>query len=155
MAIKKSVVDIAIKIADPILEELNLLLWDVVFQKDGSIFKLIYYVDKENGIGIDDCEAFSRAIDPLLDQHDFIQQSYVLEVSSPGVERSLTRDFHYDFLMDYKIKVGLFKAVDGSKSFVGQLISSDEDTFTIKLDDSSERTFFKKDCSSVKQYFEF
>lgn len=153
--LKKSIVESAIDIADPILENLGLLLWDVTFQREGTIWKLIYYIDKDGGLTIDDCESFSRQIDPLLDEADFISQSYVLEVSSPGVERVLTRDFHYDFLMGSKLKVGLFKAIDGIKTFVGELVAADSDFFSILLENGTPVTFSKKECASVRQYFEF
>ena len=84
-------VERAEQIARPVLEQLKLTLWDVRFEKEGSVWYLRYFLDKEGGVTIDDCEAFSRAVDPLLDEADPIEQSYTLEVSSPGVERELTR----------------------------------------------------------------
>ena len=92
---KKSTVQIAAELAEPVLSQMGLTLWDVTFAKEGSVWVLRYLVDKEGGININECEEFSRAVEERLDQADPIQQSYTLEVSSPGVERELTRDWHF------------------------------------------------------------
>ena len=80
------------EIAAPVAEQLGLSIWDIRFQKEGVSWYLRIYIDKEGGVGITDCENFSRAVDGPLDEADPIEQSYYLEVSSPGVERQLTRD---------------------------------------------------------------
>mgnify|MGYP000637488583 FL=1 len=85
---KKNTAAIAEELAAPILEEMGLQLWDVVYEKEGSGWYLRYYVDKEGGIDINSCEAFSRAISDVLDEADPIDGSYTLEVSSPGIERA-------------------------------------------------------------------
>ncbi len=155
MAVKKSTVDMAIDLADKLLEEMNLLLWDVTFAKEGSIWRLTYFIDKEGGISIDDCEKFSRAVEVLLDNADFIQQSYTLDVASPGVERLLTRDFHYDVLNGEKIDVRLIRAIDGVRDFCGTLVRADDKTFTIQTENDEEITFNKKDTAVVHQHFDF
>ena len=83
------------EIAAPVAEQLGLSIWDIRFQKEGVSWYLRIYIDKEGGVGITDCENFSRAVDGPLDEADPIEQSYYLEVSSPGVERQLTRDEHF------------------------------------------------------------
>ena len=88
---KKNTAAVAEELAQPILEEMGLLLWDVVYEKEGSGWYLRYYVDREGGIDINSCEAFSRAVEKVLDAADPIEGSYTLEVSSPGIERQLTR----------------------------------------------------------------
>ena len=100
---KKNTAAIAEELAAPILEEMGLQLWDVVYEKEGSGWYLRYYVDKEGGIDINSCEAFSRAISDVLDEADPIDGSYTLEVSSPGIERALTRDWHFEALMGQQL----------------------------------------------------
>ncbi len=79
------------KIAEPVAEELGLMLWDVRFEKEGSGWYLRFFIDKDGGVNIEDCENFSRKIDKVLDDADPIEQSYILEVSSPGIERNLIK----------------------------------------------------------------
>ena len=146
----------AIEVADKLLEEMDLLLWDVTFAKEGSIWRLTYFIDKEGGISIDDCEKFSRAVEELLDEADFIKQSYTLDVASPGVERALTRDFHYDVLNGEKIDVRLIRADEkGMRDFCGVLMSADDKSFVIETDDGQELSFDKKDTAFVRLHFDF
>ena len=105
---KKNTAAVAEELAQPILDEMGLLLWDVVYEKEGSGWYLRYYVDKEGGIDINSCEAFSRAVEKALDAADPIEGSYTLEVSSPGIERQLTRDWHFEALMESSFWCGSF-----------------------------------------------
>lgn len=82
---KENTTDTAARLAQPLLEELGLTLWDLRFEKEGSLWYLRYFIDKEGGVTIDDCEQFSRAVEKKLDAADPISQSYTLEVSSPGI----------------------------------------------------------------------
>ena len=116
---KKNTAAIAEELAAPILEEMGLQLWDVVYEKEGSGWYLRYYVDKEGGIDINSCEAFSRAISDVLDEADPIDGSYTLEVSSPGIERALTRDWHFEALMGQQLLVRLIRPVEGVRDFIG------------------------------------
>lgn len=118
---KKNTAAIAEELAAPILEEMGLQLWDVVYEKEGSGWYLRYYVDKEGGIDINSCEAFSRAISDVLDEADPIDGSYTLEVSSPGIERALTRDWHFETLMGQQLLVRLIRPVEGVRDFIGTL----------------------------------
>lgn len=114
---KKNTAAIAEELAAPILEEMGLQLWDVVYEKEGSGWYLRYYVDKEGGIDINSCEAFSRAISDVLDEADPIDGSYTLEVSSPGIERALTRDWHFEALMGQQLLVRLIPPGGGRAGF--------------------------------------
>ena len=105
------------------VEEQGVVLWDVRFLKEGASHYLRVFIDSPNGITIDDCTNVSHAIDPLLDEADPIDCAYYLEVCSPGIERELTRDMHFDFALNKKIKIRLFKAIDGKKEFEGILKS--------------------------------
>lgn len=105
------------------VEEQGVVLWDVRFLKEGASHYLRVFIDSPNGITIDDCTNVSHAIDPLLDEADPIDCAYYLEVCSPGIERELTRDMHFEFALNKKIKIRLFKAIDGKKEFEGILKS--------------------------------
>ncbi len=96
-------------------------LWDVRFLKEGASWYLRVFIDKENGIGIDDCTAVSHAIDPIIDEADPIDKAYYLEVCSCGVERELVRDWHYEWAVGKAVKIRLYKALDGTKEFSGTL----------------------------------
>jgi ribosome maturation factor RimP len=114
------------KLALPIAQELGLELWEIQFVKEGSTYYLRIFIDKDGGVSIDDCEAMSRAIDKELDRTDPIEQSYCLEVSSPGIERSLTKDRHFEKYMGKKIKARLIRPdASGRRDIEGTLESFD------------------------------
>ncbi len=122
-------------------------LWDVRFVKEGACWYLRVFIDKEDGITIDDCTNVSHAIDPVLDQEDPIDKSYYLEVCSPGLERELVRPWHFKSVLGQKIKIKLYKAVDGVKEFVGLLTECEED---IVIDiDGQKMQFAFKDISKA------
>lgn len=100
-------------------------LWDVRFVKEGASHYLRVFIDKPEGISIDDCTNVSHAIDPILDEADPIDCAYYLEVCSPGIDRELSRDMHFESAVGKKIKLRLFKAVDEKKEFEGILQSFD------------------------------
>ena len=106
----KNTVEIVRDIAKPIADSLGLDLWDVRFIKEGTQWYLRIFIDKEEGISIEDCEAMSRAIDKPLDDVDPINQSYCLEVCSPGIERELVRDEHFERFIGADIKIRLIRA---------------------------------------------
>ena len=108
------------------------------------------YIDKEGGVGITDCENFSRAVDGPLDEADPIEQSYYLEVSSPGVERQLTRDEHFKKYIGSPVMVRLIRPRDGERDFKGTLESYDNGMITVIREDGSGICFEKKEVSSVK-----
>ncbi len=108
------------------VENEGVTLWDVRFLKEGASHYLRVFIDKPEGICIDDCTAVSHAIDPVIDEADPIDVSYYLEVCSPGLGRALTRDEHFTASIGKAVRVKLFKAVDGKKELVGILKSVDE-----------------------------
>ena len=138
------------QIAAPVAEKLGVEIWDIRFLKEGSDWFLRIILDKEGGIGIDDCEAFSRAIDAPLDELDPIEQSYCLEVSSPGLERELTRPEHFEKNIGEKIKVKLIRPVDGVREFSGILESADKGRFTLRLPGGGAMDIDKKETSYIK-----
>lgn len=141
---KQNTASVCEELAEETAREMGLTIWDVVFEKEGAGWYLRYYIDTEEGVTIDECEAFSRRISDLLDEADPIQQSYCLEVSSPGVERKLTRLWHYDAYLGAPVLVRLIRPVDGRRDFVGLLEGCDPETgrVTLTLEDSGAQAAF-------------
>lgn len=152
---KKNTAAIAEELAAPILEEMGLQLWDVVYEKEGSGWYLRYYVDKEGGIDINSCEAFSRAISDVLDEADPIDGSYTLEVSSPGIERQLTRDWHFETLMGQQLLVRLIRPVEGVRDFIGTLTDYRDGTLTLMLDEKTEMNVERGETAFIRLYNDF
>lgn len=152
---KKNTAAIAEELAAPILEEMGLQLWDVVYEKEGSGWYLRYYVDKEGGIDINSCEAFSRAISDVLDEADPIDGSYTLEVSSPGIERALTRDWHFETLMGQQLLVRLIRPVEGVRDFIGTLTDYRDGTLTLLLDEKTEINVERGETAFIRLYNDF
>ena len=138
----------------PILDEFGFELWDVEYVKEGSEYYLRAYIDKEGRITIDDCVDVSRKLSDKLDEDDFIDSEYILEVSSPGLGRTLKsdRDFTKSIGRDTDIK--LYKPIDKVKEFEGILKAFDNDTLTFLID-GNERVFNKSEVASVKLHVEF
>lgn len=152
---KKNTAAIAEELAAPILEEMGLQLWDVVYEKEGSGWYLRYYVDKEGGIDINSCEAFSRAISDVLDEADPIDGSYTLEVSSPGIERALTRDWHFEALMGQQLLARLIRPVEGVRDFIGTLTDYRDGTLTLLLDEKTEMNVERGETAFIRLYNDF
>lgn len=106
-------------------------LWDVRFLKEGASWYLRVFIDKPEGISIDDCTNVSHAIDPIIDEADPIDVSYYLEVCSPGIERELTRRRHYGESVGKPVRLKLYKAYDGKKELTGTLENVGEDSVTL------------------------
>lgn len=153
MAKKKqggNTVEIVRKIAEPIAISLGLYLWDVRFIKEGTQWYLRIFIDKEDGVSIEDCEAMSKAIDKPLDDLDPISQSYCLEVCSPGIERELVRGEHFEKFIGADIKVRLIRANDkGEKEIYGKLTGIDGNLVQIESE-GQNMSIDKKDTSSIR-----
>ncbi len=138
-------------IAEPIAASMGFRLWDICFLKEGASWYLRFFIDKDGGVGIEDCEAFSRAIDDPLDEQDPIEQSYCLEVSSPGIERELTKPEHFNACLGQKVKVRMIRPnADGRRDFGGLLEGYDSGSVLVRLDDGSALSFLKKESAFVK-----
>lgn len=129
------------------VEEQGVSLWDVRFLKEGASWYLRVFIDKPQGVDINDCTNVSRAIDPIIDEADPIDKSYYLEVCSPGLERELTRPSHFEGVVGEKIKVKLYKAVDSKKEFIGILKAYGEKVLLATEDGDLE--FDRKDISKA------
>ncbi len=134
----------------PIAEELGLMLWDVRFVKEGASWYLRVFIDKEGGITIEDCERMSRAIDGPIDELDPVEQSYFLEVCSPGIERELTRPEHFEAMKGQEVCVKLFRPIDGQKELTGMLVGLRDKQIVMTDLDGNEFAVAKKDAVSVK-----
>ena len=137
-------------IAEPIAERLGLQIWDIRFLKEGTGWFLRIFIDKDGGVGIDDCVEMSRALNDPLDEADLIEQAYCLEVSSPGVERELVRDEHFQKYIGEKVKFKTIRPVDGKREFSGNLESYDDGMFTVRFEDESGLSLSKKETAWIK-----
>ncbi len=133
--------------------EMGLILWDVEFVKEGSWY-LRLYIDKEGGVGIEDCENYSRYVDPLLDELDMIDKSYYLEVSSPGVERVLKNTDQIKMFLGEKVTVKLYEAINGKKSLVTVLKDVDENILYTE-ENGTSLEIERKNIAKLNLYFEF
>ncbi len=139
------------ELAEPIAKSLGLELWDVRFEKEGADWFLRIFIDKDGEpVSINDCVDMSHAIDKPLDEADPIEQSYCLEVCSPGVERDLKRDSHFEKCLGEKIMVKLIRPVDGQREFKGTLESYDNGNFELVLPEGNKLMINKKEASYVK-----
>ena len=130
-----SAVKVVEALVRPIVEGMDLCLWDVRFEKEGPDWFLRVLIDRDEPLDTDTCEAVSRAIDPLLDEADPIEQSYYLEVGSPGLGRKLTRPEHYEALKGEKIGVKLIRpTADGVREFAGILKGREGSTVTVETE---------------------
>ncbi len=138
----------------PIAAANGVEIYDVEYVKEGSEYYLRAYIDKPEGVNIIDCENVSRALSDALDQADFIPDAYILEVSSPGLGRTLKKDKHLAKSIDEEVEVKLFKAIDKCKEFTGILVGFDADTLTIREEDG-ERTFQRSDIALIRLTIDF
>jgi ribosome maturation factor RimP len=132
MSKKKSVAESVKEIAIPLAEELGLGVWDVLFEKEGPDWQLVIIIDKDGPVGIEDCEAMSRAVDPLIDELDPTPYSYNLIVSSPGLGRKLKTDRHFERYIGKAVEIKLIRPDDeGQRVFKGILTGFDENFIEI------------------------
>ena len=138
----------------PIIEERGFELVDVEYVKEGSEYYLRAYIDKPDGVNIIDCENVSRALSDALDVADFIPDAYILEVSSPGLGRTLKKDRHLEKSLGLEVEVKLYKPLNGSKEYVGILDDYDETTITISSEEENF-TFPKADIAVIRLTIDF
>jgi len=155
MARKDEYVKKTEKLIEPILAENNFELYDLEFVKEAGTWYLRAYIDKEGGITIDDCELVSRRLSDLLDEKDFIDESYILEVSSPGLGRQLKKDKHFDKSIGQEVEVKLYKPIDKKKEWVGILKGYNADALTIETKEHGDMEIPRKDIAMVKLTFDF
>ena len=115
------------------VEKLGYELYDVQYTKEGKDYYLRIFIDKENGIDLNDCEKVSEIVNPILDSADYIKEMYFLEVSSPGIERVLRKDKHLEQSIGKEIEIKLFKPMEKQKELTGVLNKYDEENIYIQL----------------------
>ena len=142
------------KLAQPSAEGLSLTVWDVRFVKEGALWYLRIFIDKPEGVGIEDCEAMSRAVNGPLDELDPIDGSYCLEVSSPGLGRQLKKDKDFQRSLGEKVECKLYKAVDKQKEFEGILKDFTEETVTLAAD-SGDVVINRSDIAAIRLAIDF
>ena len=138
----------------PVLAEHNFELWDVEYVKEAGTWYLRAYIDKPDGVNIGDCEAVSRALSDKLDEADFIEDAYILEVSSPGLGRMLKKDKHLEKSLGEEVEIRLYKPVDKCREFTGVLKSYDADSITIDTAEK-EMTFARKEIALIRLALDF
>ena len=139
----------------PIMEEHQFELVDVEFVKEAGNWFLRAYIDKPGGIGVDDCETVSRRLSDLLDEQDFIEESYILEVSSPGLGRPLKKDKDFERSIGESVDVRLFRAIDRQKEFTGILKAWDKDTVTLEFEDEATLVIERPNIALIRLAFDF
>lgn len=139
----------------PVLEQHQFELVDVEYVREVGVWYLRCYIDKEGGITVDDCEVISRLLGEWLDKEDFIEDSYILEVSSPGLGRPLKKEKDFARSIGKDVEIRLYKVIDKQKEFTGTLTSYDADSVTITMEDGSERTFEKSGIALIRLAFDF
>ena len=139
----------------PMIEEYQFELVDVEYVKEGGNWYLRAYIDKEGGITVDDCELVSRRMSDLLDEKDFIDESYIFEVSSPGLGRPLKKEKDYQRSLGKEVEIRTYKAIEKEKEFYGILKSYDETAVTIEMEEDKEMIFAKKDIALIRLAFDF
>ena len=142
-------------LAEPIAEKMGFYIWDVEFVKEGADKYLRITLDNEEGININDCENFHRAIDPVLDEADPISEPYILEVSSPGIERELKYPEHIDACEGWDVEVRLYAPRNNTKQFRGVLLGyNDRGDIAIDVDGDTV-TFKPEEIAKISTYFDF
>ncbi|MFO7160300.1 MAG: ribosome maturation factor RimP [[Clostridium] cellulosi] len=148
---KGNVVTVVEQLANPIAERLGLTIWDVEFVKEGASYYLRVFIDKDEGVTIDDCENMSRALDKELDRVDPIDQSYCLEVSSPGIERELKRDWHFEKYIGNRVKVRLIRPnSSGLRDIDGILKSYDGTAVEIETPDAGVLVIKRSEAAYIR-----
>jgi len=142
------------ELLQPLVDAHGFELVDVEYVKEVGNWYLRAYIDKPGGIAVDDCEVISRALSDKLDEEDYIEDSYILEVSSPGLGRPLKKEKDFKRSIGREIEVRTFRAIDKQKEFTGILKEFDKDSFTIVMEDN-EMTFQRSETALVRLAFDF
>lgn len=139
----------------PVTDELGYFLWDVCYVKEGASWYLRIFIDRDEGITIDDCEKVTEPVNAILDEVDPIPQSYMLEVGSAGLERELLKEEHFEVCKGDKVRIRFIRSVDGEKEISAVLLGADKNTITVAADDGSEKVLQLADIAFVKLWFDF
>lgn len=155
MSIREQYEQKAEALAEPIISSFGFELVDVEYVKEAGTWYLRLYIDKEGGITIDDCEAVSRLFSDKLDEEDFIDDAYIMEVSSPGLGRPLKKEKDFKRSMGKEVEIRTYRPIDKQKEFFGVLTAYDESHVTITLDDQETRVFDRAEIALIRLAFDF
>ncbi|GKX31739.1 ribosome maturation factor RimP [Vallitalea longa] len=150
MSFREHVETLVEEILTPILEENKFELVDIEYVKEASNWYLRIFIDKDGGVTIDDCELVSKSFDSEFEDKDPIKEPYILEVSSPGLDRPLKKDKDFARSLGEKVEVKLYKSINKQKEFVGVLKSYDDDSITLLLDDGKEWSVARTDVAIIR-----
>ena len=139
----------------PIVEEHGFELVEVEYVKEGGTWYLRAYIDKPGGINVDDCEVVSRRLSDILDEKDYIEEAYILEVSSPGLGRPLKKEKDFKRSLGEEVDVRTYRMIEKQKEFTGLLKDYDDATVTIEMEDGTLKTFEKSDIALIRLAFDF
>ena len=140
---------------EPIITRYGFELVDVEYIKEGGQWYLRVYIDKPGGITVDDCEAVSREFSDILDEKDYIEDSYIFEVSSPGLGRPLKKEKDFQRSLGEEVEIKTYRAIDRQKEFTGILKDYDKNTVTIEYEDGTEQVFEKSEIALIRLAFDF
>ena len=142
------------QLLSPIVSDFGFELVDVEYVKEAGTWYLRGYIDKPGGITVNDCEAVSRLFSDKLDEKDFIEDSYIMEISSPGLDRPLRKEKDFVRSLGKSVEVRTYKPIDGRKEFEGPLTAFDEETVTIE-EDGNARVFSRRDVALIRLAVDF
>ena len=159
MSKKEDIEERTEELLQPILDGMSFELWDVSYVKEGGEMYLRVFIDKEGGIMIDDCVDVSRKLSDILDEKDFIEDAYTLEVSSPGLGRKLVKDREFERSIGRDVDIRFYSPHDGSKEAGGRLTAFDRKTISVDTAPSGSppdiHTFDRNDIATVKLSIDF
>ena len=139
----------------PIIESHGFELVDVEYVKEAGTWYLRAYIDKPGGITVDDCEVVSRAFSDILDEKDYIEDTYIFEVSSPGLGRPLKKEKDFARSIGEEVEIRTYRAIDRQKEFIGILVEYDKDTVTIEYEDETTQKFERNDIAVIRLALHF
>lgn len=139
----------------PIVTEFGFELVDVEYVKEAGTWYLRAYIDKPGGITVDDCEAVSRKFSDILDEKDYIEDTYIFEVSSPGLGRPLKKDKDFQRSLGEEVEIRTYRPIDRQKEFVGELKAYDKESVTIVYEDDTEQTFQRQEIALIRLALDF
>ena len=154
MSIREQYEQKAEALAEPIVSSFGFELVDVEYVKEAGTWYLRLYIDKEGGITIDDCETVSRLFSDKLDEEDFIDDAYIMEVSSPGLGRPLKKEKDFKRSIGKEVEIRTYRPIDKQKEFFGVLTAYDESHVTITLDDQETRVFERAGIALIRLAFD-
>ena len=143
------------ELLQPIIDTHGFELVDVEYVKEAGTWYLRAYIDKPGGISVDDCEVVSRAFSDVLDEKDYIEDSYIFEVSSPGLGRPLKKEKDFARSIGEEVEIRTYRAIDRQKEFIGFLKEYDKDTVTIEYDDETTQVFERSDIALIRLALDF